>query len=330
MGARSSIYPNWVNLPEIRLLKRPRPNYLRQVAGSPPRDLNLCGAHHRTHSLPCLHGAVSVRTLSSKFRGLTFINDLSRRNPASQLNGGVPPQSYGACPRPASPASTEFPELLPDFASYEPPQTQKPKDRRRRLICYWLLIVLLQVVLIVYRSNLAKFVSLELTAYRAAREGSELSAEREKSERERAKMRHDREVWGEVPDDRVPPGAYWKDIWPAYDCRAYGRREYWGVLLAKPEGWSAMDACMNTPAEVKGVTLRRPDRCAFVNGSPTIHGYWMVDWDQEDCKPWHKDIRDTVSQKLPLHPCSRTMLTCQRDARTVDPASLESRQKSKA
>ena len=185
-------------------------------------------------------------------------------------------------------------------------------------------------MLIVYRSNLAKFVSLELTAYRAAREGSELSAEREKSERERAKMRHDREVWGEVPDDRVPPGAYWKDIWPAYDCRAYGRREYWGVLLAKPEGWSAMDACMNTPAEVEGVTLRRPDRCAFVNGSPTIHGYWMVDWDQEDCKPWHKDIRDTVSPKFPLHPYSRTVLTCHRDAQTVDPASLESRQKSKA
>jgi len=153
---------------------------------------------------------------------------------------------------------------------------------------------LFQVVLVAYRSNsLTKFVSLEFAARRAARDGSALLAERERSEQERAKMRHDREVWWEVPDDRVPLGAYWEDIWPAYDCRAYGKREYWGVLLGVPEGWSAMDACMNTPAEVKGVTIRRPDRCAFVIGSPAIHGYWMVDWDQVGCRPWHKDIRDT-------------------------------------
>lgn len=156
------------------------------------------------------------------------------------------------------------------------------------------MVVLVQVVLIIYRSNtLEKYIDLESAANRAAKEGSTLSEEREKSEHERAKMKLDREEWEKVPDDRVPPGAHWKPIWPAYDCRAYGKREYWGVLLDIPEGWSAMDACMNTPAEIEGVTVRRPDRCAFVSESPGIHGYWMVDRNQEDCKPWHKDIRDT-------------------------------------
>ena len=156
---------------------------------STPRDLDRCVAPISLSHF--LNGAIPVRTLSFKLRGFTLTNNLSRRNPASQLNGGVPPQSYGACPRPPSPASSKFPELLLDFASYGPPRTQKPKGPRRGLLWYWLVIVLLQVVLIVYHSNLAKFVSLESTANRAAREGSALLAEREKSEQERAQMKHD-------------------------------------------------------------------------------------------------------------------------------------------
>jgi len=54
-----------------------------------------------------------------------------------------------------------------------------------------------------------------------------------------------------------------------------------------------MDACMNMPVKIKGVTVRRPDRCAYVGNSPRrIHGFWTVDWDQPDCKPWHQDITD--------------------------------------
>jgi hypothetical protein len=296
-------------------------------------------------------------------QGLTYTNDSFRRTPSSRLTaGGSSLPSYGAfrpnnatpfhnprhgsspsnssfaAPGPTSHPSAEFPELLPELSSapsYRPPQpTYGPSGGRpSKENCgryFWLVVVLVQVVLIIYRSNtLEKYIDLESTANRAAKEGSTLSEEREKSEHERAKMKLDREEWEKVPDDRVPPGAHWKPIWPAYDCRAYGKREYWGVLLDIPEGWSAMDACMNTPAEIEGVTVRRPDRCAFVSESPGIHGYWMVDRNQEDCKPWHKDIRDTVSQRL-SSTYTKAMLTYHRDAQTTDRVSLESRQRSKA
>ena len=71
------------------------------------------------------------------------------------------------------------------------------------------------------------------------------------------------------------------------------------MLMDIPEGWSAMEACMNTPAMIKDVIVRRPHRCAFVEGFPHIHGYWMVDWDQQECEPWHKDPRDIVSPNSP-------------------------------
>ena len=113
---------------------------------------------------------------------------------------------------------------------------------------------------------------------------------------EREVMERDRELWENAREDRVPKGAFWEAVWPAWDCCAYGKREYWGILRNIREGWSAMDACMNMPVEIKGVTLRHPDRCTFdwPWGSPHVRGYWMVDWDQPDCKPWHRDYQDTV------------------------------------
>ena len=30
----------------------------------------------------------------------------------------------------------------------------------------------------------------------------------------------------------------------------------------------------------------------------SIHGYWMVDWDQPDCKPWHEEFHDAVSLRF--------------------------------
>ncbi|KAF9647049.1 hypothetical protein BDM02DRAFT_3063939, partial [Thelephora ganbajun] len=88
-------------------------------------------------------------------------------------------------------------------------------------------------------------------------------------------------------------GAFWETVLPAYDCRSYGKREYWGILRNIPEGWTDVDACMNMPVEIKGVSVRRPYRCGYVANSPHIHAFWMVDWDQPDCKPWHIDITDT-------------------------------------
>ena len=154
-------------------------------------------------------------------------------------------------------------------------------------------------MLVIYRSDsLTKFIRLESVALLASSQKSALVAEREKSEQKREKMRRDRELWEKVLEDRVPQGAFWEVVWPAWDCRAYGKREYWGMLRNIPEGWSTIDACMNMPVEIKGVTVRRPDRCAFVDGSPYIHGYWMVDWDQPDCKPWYRDFHDAVSLNL--------------------------------
>jgi hypothetical protein len=60
-----------------------------------------------------------------------------------------------------------------------------------------------------------------------------------------------------------------------------------------PEGWSAIDACMNVPVEIKGITLRCIGaRSTFINGSLHICGYWMVDWGQPDCRPWYRKYHD--------------------------------------
>jgi hypothetical protein len=139
----------------------------------------------------------------------------------------------------------------------------------------------------------------EAAARHASREKAALMVEKEKSQRERENMRRDRELWEKAKEARVPQGAFWEVVLPAWDCRAYGKREYWGILRGIPKGWSAIDACMNLPVEIRGVTVRRPYRCAFVNGSPHIHGYWMVDWDQPDCKPWYRDYQDAVSPMFP-------------------------------
>jgi len=128
-------------------------------------------------------------------------------------------------------------------------------------------------------------------------------------------LRKERERWEKAREDRVPHGAFWDTPWPARGCYAYGKREYHGTLNNIPEGWTNMDACMNLPVEIKGVSIRRPDRCAYVGGSPHIHGYWMVDWDQPDCKPWHRDVTDKVSlgKRSPLNATQKWMT---RDVRT--------------
>ena len=107
-------------------------------------------------------------------------------------------------------------------------------------------------------------------------------------------LREERERWEKAKEDRVPQGAFWDVVQPALECRAYGKREYWGMLQNIPGDWTDLNACMNMPVEIKGVTVRRPYRCGYAGDSPHIYGYWMVDWDQPDCKPWHRDFHDKV------------------------------------
>ena len=194
------------------------------------------------------------------------------------------------------------------------------------------MIVWFQIVcsLVVYRSDaLANFVDLESGALRASMEASALIAEREKWEQEKENMRHDREMWGKVPEDPVPSGAYWYAVGPSDECLAYGKREYNGMLQSIPKSWSAVDACMNTPVSIEvhwsqpAVRIRRPHRCASVDGS--LYGYWIVDWYQHDCQSKLKDIHDTVGQR---YFSASTPLKFLRDVQTIGPVSLESRPRS--
>ena len=258
--------------------------------------------------------AESVRPLPFSFKGSEFTNDLFHRAPSSQLNAGPPPTSYGAFrPISATPSrgsSHNAGPYTPSFAAPGPTSSQFPARPsqpashllKRTSLATCLVIVSFQIICIlaVYRSNtLANFIELESGALRASMEASTLVAEREKWEGEKENMRHDRESWEKVPEDRIPPGAYWSSVRPAYECRAYGKREYQGTLRNVPKGWGAVDACMNTCVSVKvawnrpPVEIRRPYRCAFVDGS--LHGYWIVDRDQDDCKPKLKDVQDAVS-----------------------------------
>lgn len=116
--------------------------------------------------------------------------------------------------------------------------------------------------------------------------------ERGRLERERERMKRERDLWERAREDRVPHGAFWDAVSPALECLEYAKREYWATLKNIPEGWSAVDACTNLPVEIHGVTIRRPYRCALVDGSSDIRGYWMVDWDQPDCRPWWYNYQD--------------------------------------
>jgi len=115
-------------------------------------------------------------------------------------------------------------------------------------------------------------------------------------ELEKEELRKERQKWEKAREDRVPQGAFWgTPPQPAPDCLAYGKREYSGALQNIPKDWTDLDACMNLPVEIRNVSVRRPDRCGYVTNSSHIHGFWTVDWDQPDCKPWHQDFTDKVS-----------------------------------
>ena len=126
-------------------------------------------------------------------------------------------------------------------------------------------------------------------------EAKHLESEQQLLEKEKEELREERERLEKARAIRIPYGAFWDSLTPAPDCRAYGKREYRAALQNIPENRTDVDACMSMPAEIKDVVLERPHRCGYVIGSTQIHGFWMVDWDQPDCKPWHQDVTDTVS-----------------------------------
>ena len=178
--------------------------------------------------------------------------------------------------------------------------------------------------------------ALESAIRRSEQERSELEQEKQLLEDERhlmegekEELREERGKWEKAREDRVPQNAFWAaGPMPAPDCRAYGKREYWAELLNIPEDWTDLEACMNMPTTIEGVSIRRPDRCVYVGGSH-IYGFWMVDWNQVDCQPWHDEGTDMVRSGRPtwwhLHVRlgSRTLIS--RAARTQDPAPVVSK-----
>jgi hypothetical protein len=138
--------------------------------------------------------------------------------------------------------------------------------------------------------------ALELAIRRSELERSKLEQEKQllKDERqslaqEKEELKEEREMWEQAR------GAFWGVLTPAEDCRAYGTREYSAMLQNIPKDWTDMDACMNMPVKINGVSIRQPLRCEYVAVSPHIHGIWVVNWDQPDCKPWLYNVNDMVS-----------------------------------
>jgi len=222
-----------------------------------------------------------------------------RAPPPPKSNPPPRPPKFNPPPQP----SGYNPPPQPSVPNYSPIHRSPRGQAQGGISCGLVIciaVVLFQTLLMLNGFDpLKPLIDIESATRRVSMANSTLTVERGKTEHEREAMVHEKELWEQAKEARVPHGAFWEVVWPDWDCHAYGKREYWGVLRNIPEGWSETDACMNMPVVIKGVTVRRPYRCAYEWGSPHIRGYWMVDWDQPDCKPWYRDYHDGVCPKYP-------------------------------
>lgn len=221
------------------------------------------------------------------------------------------------------------------FLNRRPPFNQFFLRRPSKLGCvsFWhiariAVVVLLMVTLLFNFDPLKGVLNVESAEKRASAENATLALEKANTERERELMAHERESWEKAREARAPQGAFWNEVWPAWDCRAYGKREYWGSLRNIPKGWDAMDACMNMPVEIKGVKIRRPDRCArvFVFPEVQVQGFWVVDWDQPDCKAWYHNFEDKAGPYFSFSLAVHSSLN--RDARVPSSENVKSKPRS--
>jgi len=173
-------------------------------------------------------------------------------------------------------------------------QTSEPET-----IGFWgfictLVVLFLAFTLLFRYDPMEWIIDIDSAERHVADENATLAIEKEKMGLEREMMAREKELWEKASEAHVPHGAFWGVVWPSWVCLAYGKREYWGSLHNIPKDWDAMDACMNMPVEIKGVKIRRPDRCANVSVFPEVQlqGFWTVDWDQPDCKPWYRNFED--------------------------------------
>ena len=264
-------------------------------------------------------------------------NNFSLRTQSSSLGPEQPPQRDGVS-LPNDGVSSNGPNSIPLLSKPppRPPGLYKPppvpsvgilltndgslqhERQEPETISVWQLIfvavALLLVIVMLFTDPMEAVIDIESVKRHASIENATLAFEKEKTERERKVMAHERELWEKAREARVPQDAFWDVVWPTWDCLAYGKREYWGLLRNIPKDWNAIDACMRMPVGIKGVEIRRPDRCAHVFVFPEIQvrGYWTVDWDQPDCKPWYRDFEDKVELPFVSFPCASVFTTCLR------------------
>ncbi|KZV76341.1 hypothetical protein PENSPDRAFT_569957 [Peniophora sp. CONT] len=84
-------------------------------------------------------------------------------------------------------------------------------------------------------------------------------------------------------------------------CLTYGTREYTAKLynILTTETWA--DKCANTSIEIKGRTHARPIRCQDYGSDRGIYGYWLVNYDEPECKPIWDQFWKKGCDHLPGH-----------------------------
>jgi hypothetical protein len=258
----------------------------------------------------------------------------SQRVDVPLSNDGVPSNGLNPIPTPPPrPPGLNRPHLVHSVHRPLPGgeplqrQTHRPEAISRwHLIC--IAVELLLIIFLLFNDPLERIIDIGPAKQRASFENASLAFEKEKTERERKVMVRERELWEKAREARVPQDAFWEVVWPAWDCSAYGKREYWGLLQNIPEDWDAIEACMSMPVEIKGVNIRHPDRCIkFIFPTVQVRGYWVVDWDQPDCKPWYRDFEDKVGHPFFFPPCACLYVPPVRDARATTPERVGSEQR---
>ncbi|KAH7921621.1 hypothetical protein BV22DRAFT_1038435 [Leucogyrophana mollusca] len=121
-----------------------------------------------------------------------------------------------------------------------------------------------------------------------AREHTREQWQHEVAEHERLeKERRQREV-----EERQRLGMFWSDLRGFQGCKSYATREYTAQLWNVPNNYPhRIEACMNTPIVIHGVTYDKPTRCVD-NGSYGLVGFWEVNHNEPSCSTFWEFFKD--------------------------------------
>ncbi|KIM65862.1 hypothetical protein SCLCIDRAFT_1211867 [Scleroderma citrinum Foug A] len=118
------------------------------------------------------------------------------------------------------------------------------------------------------------------------------------SEWEQERLLHEEELrqrQRREEEERVRLNLAWARV-EAHHCTTYATREYTAQLTNLPADYKyRLDACRVTPLEIHGITYT-PRRCE--EHGQTVIGYWEVNENEPDCRPWWNWYKDKVSCSL--------------------------------